>query len=277
VSGNVVAWVFAHFPITTEGESASSARSRKLVLSEVAESANRDFENAHPGIAAICAHWGFGRSTVIRHLNWLVEDGWLEVTEPGVGRGNATIYRVCRERAGKVPERDRLAEEKVPKPDAKRSHSGEEKVPNSQPAPITHPGSDSPLENTPAVPLTMDVEILDGTDPVQRVFAAWLESTGKTSRTVLDADRRKVILKALALGFTVEDLVAAVRGWRHSPHHRGENERKTVYNRLGLLLRDAEQIEMFRDLELRDARLRPKVADPAMEAIERMRHLEGRA
>ena len=83
---------------------------------------------------------------------------------------------------------------------------------------------------------------------VHTVFEAWIESTGRTSRTVLDAKRRRLIEQRLA-DFPVADLLDAVRGWRHSPHHRGENEQRTVYNDLGLLLRDAANVERFRDLE----------------------------
>jgi hypothetical protein len=82
----------------------------------------------------------------------------------------------------------------------------------------------------------------------ERVFAEWLSVAGKTGRTVLDAKRRRLIDKAL-IAYPVDDVLDAVRGWRHSPHHRGENDTGTVYNDLGLLLRDGEHIERFRDFE----------------------------
>lgn len=83
---------------------------------------------------------------------------------------------------------------------------------------------------------------------VGRVFEAWLVSTGRTDRTILDAKRRKLIGRALTQ-YPVADLVDAVQGWRNSPHHRGENETRTVYNDLELLLRDAAHIERFRDYQ----------------------------
>ena len=86
------------------------------------------------------------------------------------------------------------------------------------------------------------------TDPAAKVFDAWIEATGKTDRTVFTPERRKLVAKQLK-HYPVDDLVDAVKGWRHSPHHRGENERNTVYNDLDLLLRDAKHIETFRDLE----------------------------
>lgn len=83
---------------------------------------------------------------------------------------------------------------------------------------------------------------------VQTVFDEWVRVTGKTGRTVLDEKRRRLIRNALK-AYPLDDVLAAVRGWQHSPHHRGENEQRTVYNDLGLLLRDNAHIERFRDLE----------------------------
>lgn len=82
------------------------------------------------------------------------------------------------------------------------------------------------------------------------VFEAWRVAAGRGNRTVLDPKRRKLITGALA-AYPLEDVVDAVRGWRHSPHHVGQNDAGTVYNDLGLLLRDAEHVERFRDLERR--------------------------
>lgn len=81
---------------------------------------------------------------------------------------------------------------------------------------------------------------------VQTVFAAWVEATGK-SRSVLDAKRRLKIRTALAM-FPLAEVVDAVRGWSNDPFYCGQNDRNTVYNDLGLLLRDAAHIEKFRDM-----------------------------
>lgn len=85
-----------------------------------------------------------------------------------------------------------------------------------------------------------------GPSEVQQVFAAWLEASGKTSRTLLDAKRKRVIVKALS-SYPLDEVLAAVRGWRNSTFHNGTEGK--VHNDLGLLLRDAEHIERFRDLE----------------------------
>ena len=87
----------------------------------------------------------------------------------------------------------------------------------------------------------------DRTTSTTRIFDAWVTATGKT-RAALDPKRKRIITAALK-NYPEADLIDAVKGWRHDPFHRGENDRHTAYNDLGLLLRDAAHIEKFRDLE----------------------------
>lgn len=94
------------------------------------------------------------------------------------------------------------------------------------------------------------------------MFGAWIEATGKTGATRLDSKRRRLIKAALA-DYPPDDVIDAVRGWRQSPHHRGENERRTVFNDLGLLLRDSEHIEKFRDLARNAPAVKPATPEPA--------------
>lgn len=108
---------------------------------------------------------------------------------------------------------------------------------NTPPSPPAEPKALALV--TPPVPTA-------SADPVEVVFDAWCESTNKRA-AVLDAKRRKIIKAALKT-YPVDELVDAVNGWHLSPHHRGENNRNTIYNDLGLLLRDAAHIEQFRDL-----------------------------
>ncbi len=83
------------------------------------------------------------------------------------------------------------------------------------------------------------------------VFRKWVEVTQKNpSTTKPDRKRMEAIDKAIGVfGFSVEDVLDAVCGWRKSPWHCGKNKNRTVYNQITLLLRDAEHIEKFRDLE----------------------------
>lgn len=79
---------------------------------------------------------------------------------------------------------------------------------------------------------------------VQKVFDTWVQSTGRSKRTVLD-DKRKRLITAALKNYSVDELILAVTGWEHSPWHRGENPSKLKYNDLGLLLRDSGKIESF--------------------------------
>jgi hypothetical protein len=86
-------------------------------------------------------------------------------------------------------------------------------------------------------------------EAIQRVFAAWVESVGGSSRRVLSEVRRKRIRDALFThGYSEDDVLAAVRGWRYSAYHAGQNRDRRVYNDIELLLRSPEKIEFFRDV-----------------------------
>lgn len=78
---------------------------------------------------------------------------------------------------------------------------------------------------------------------VQAVWEAWTTAT-RRSRSKLDEKRRKLIVTRLR-EFSVDDLVAAVRGWKHDPWPD-----RSRHNGLEILLRDGAHVEKFRDLEL---------------------------
>ena len=104
-------------------------------------------------------------------------------------------------------------------------------------------------ENARPMNLTKEPEqIEEVVDEVRVVFDAWVEATGKhPTRTRLDDKRRRTIKKALD-GHPVDDVLDAVVGWQHEPFYCGENDRGRPFNDLGMLLRDAEHVERFRDL-----------------------------
>ena len=165
-------------------------------------------------------------STVRRAVQQLAELGEVEVLATGSGRQQAD-YRVT------LPGVGEGRQDAHPAPAAPAASVGSTPT---QGAAAAHPISPLFPSPPPAAP-----------DNVAAVFAAWLEATSRSNRTVLDAKRRALITKALA-AYPLEDVLAAVRGWKHSAHHRGDNDTGTVYNDLGLLLRDAEHLERFRDL-----------------------------
>jgi hypothetical protein len=110
-------------------------------------------------------------------------------------------------------------------------------------------------------------------DDTTAIFQAWQEAARKP-RARLDDKRRRIIRNALR-HYPVADLVDAVRGWRHSPHHCGQNDQRTVYNDLELLLRDSAHIERFRDLE-RDGPP-PTVSKQAAQAMRTSTAMRARA
>lgn len=67
--------------------------------------------NARPGVKRLVEHTGLGRSTVLRKLSELADEGWLQITAKG-GGSSATTYRVA------VPELARPASGTTPVPEA---------------------------------------------------------------------------------------------------------------------------------------------------------------
>lgn len=156
--------------------------------------------------------------------------------------------------AAKAPARQPLEQPASTRPSGPLAERVAESKPDAVPDPdavpeaVAVPDRDRPPTSTALTLVAQNSVAQAPPDPVVAVFDAWRESTGK-HRAQLDSKRRKVIREALK-AYPLEDVLAAVRGWRHSAHHRGENRQRTVYNDLALLLRDAPHIELFRDLEL---------------------------
>lgn len=106
----------------------------------------------------------------------------------------------------------------------------------------------SSVELRPVTPSPLpDQTKEENNNHVKLVFEEWKTATGK-QRSVLDEKRQRLIRKAV-MSHGLDDVLDAVKGWRHSPHHCGENDARKPYNDLELLLRDAGKIESFRDLE----------------------------
>lgn len=76
------------------------------------------------------------------------------------------------------------------------------------------------------------------------VFEYW-QSKLNHSNAKLDEKRKKKILQAFKLGYTVEDCQHAIHGCFKSSFHMGENQNGTVYDDITLIFRDAEHIEKF--------------------------------
>lgn len=77
----------------------------------------------------------------------------------------------------------------------------------------------------------------------EEVFKHWQIVMG-SSRSKFGTDREKLINKWLK-DYSAEDLKLAIDGCRNDPFSMGENDRKTYYNGLELILRDRAHIEKF--------------------------------
>ena len=216
----------------------------RLVLLSMADEANDEglltaYKRSHSHLARKA---NVDTSTVARVVKDLTAMGELAVLNPGNGRAS-TDYRIT------LPGlRTEGTQDAYPAPAPRLPRGG-----------TLHPLGTQ--DEAPIIPLSPDPSPSLPKPPVEVVFQAWLASTQKTARTVLDSKRRSLIERALK-SHPLEDVLDAVRGWEHSPHHRGENAERKVWNDLGLLLRDAGKIEQFRDLA-RGPRLEGRPGGPA--------------
>ena len=100
-------------------------------------------------------------------------------------------------------------------------------------------------------------------DPVSRVFGHW-RSEFNHPKAVLSPKRRKLIKQALHT-FDEPTLREAISGYKLSPFHMGQNDQRTVYDDIELMLREVTNIE--RGLQF--ARAPPVRAMSAVEMAQR--------
>lgn len=98
-------------------------------------------------------------------------------------------------------------------------------------------------------------------DPTKTIFEFW-KKVMNSPKSVLDDKRRSLIAKALK-NYSAADICRAIRGCSKTPHNMGKNKQNTKYNGLNLILRDAEHIDYFVNLDDVNAK-------PAEETIDQM-------
>ena len=91
----------------------------------------------------------------------------------------------------------------------------------------------------------------DSMENVRAVFAHW-QQVMDHPRAQLDEKRVRVI-KARLLGYTVEELKLAIDGCKLTPHNMGDNDRRTVFDGIHLIFRDADQVDRFKATANRSA------------------------
>lgn len=110
----------------------------------------------------------------------------------------------------------------------------------------------NPIVEQPLLDLALQNQSLEGADPVETIFAYW-QKVMTSPKSALDAKRKKLISDALK-SYSPADICKAIRGCSKSPFNMGENDRRTKYNGLNLILRDAEHIDHFVSLDAANAR-----------------------
>jgi hypothetical protein len=76
------------------------------------------------------------------------------------------------------------------------------------------------------------------------IFAYWQQVLNHP-KAKLDNKRRSLIVAALKMGYTIDELKKAIDGISKTPHNMGRNDRGEVYDGLHVLFRNSEQIERF--------------------------------
>jgi len=89
--------------------------------------------------------------------------------------------------------------------------------------------------------ISIPSESHSGKPEIAQVFEHW-KSVWNHPRASLDPKRTAAISRALK-GYSVDALCQAISGYRNSPHHTGQNDRNTVFDDIGLFLRDAAHID----------------------------------
>lgn len=102
-------------------------------------------------------------------------------------------------------------------------------------------------------------------DVVAEIFQYW-QKIMESPKSVLDANRKKLIANALK-NYSPADICKAIRGCSKSPHNMGQNDQKTKYNGLDLILRNAEKIDRFIALDAGNAKSGKESIDEANERV----------
>jgi DNA-binding MarR family transcriptional regulator len=206
----------------------------RLVLLVIADRCDDDGAGCWRGRESIAQMAGVSPSQVTISIRRLREMGELEVIERPGRTNEYRIVLATLTDSARV-DGDTLTESATPPSQSLRDTLTES---------VTDTSSNPSLNQPRAFNLVI-ADAVDEGRAIEQVFSRWQDAAEKP-RARLDEKRRRLIGRWLDV-YGEEYLLLTVVGWRHVPHNRGENDRRTVYNDLGLLLRDAEHIERFHD------------------------------
>lgn len=103
---------------------------------------------------------------------------------------------------------------------------------------------------------------------VQAIFEFW-RTLLSTTRSRLDATRRKKITERLRDGYSADDVKRAIIGCALSDWHRGANDRGTRYQGIELICRDASHMDKFLEIADREEQRIMAERDKQAQAAER--------
>lgn len=168
-------------------------------------------------------------------------DGWMGELE-----AEACIYRYEVEGDEYIEIRNWLKHQKIDRPTPSKTPGPEDSLAKPrEPSRVLGAGSRIKDQGRDqgrdqGVP-TEHVAVATVVSDIEQVFTHWATEYGKP-RAKLDAKRRRAIGNALK-AYTVDDLLKSVSGYKNSPHHMGQNDRRTVYDDIELMLRDAKHVD----------------------------------
>ncbi len=157
-----------------------------------------------------------------------VEGGWELIT-----------YEVHRRLFSQEERREKDAARK------RRARTGvSASVPKSPPSPHIAEAEAEADTDTKADTDKPPTPLSKGERDVIELFEYWISKTGRTKGSKMDPKRKK-LLKARLGSYSLDQCKTAIDGIMLSPHHRGENDRKTVYTAVDHIFKDVGKMEDF--------------------------------
>ncbi len=217
----------------------------KFVLVTLAWHTN-DNNQCWPGLKMIAKECGATRATVIVHIKTLEDLELITKQHRSDGRGyrRSSLYTL------NINER---IQESLPMNNQSQIIQRREITSQSmdiKPSKVKNLDGniiESSLENTKEIISDCNNKSL-ASNNITEIFEHW-KIIMEQPKAILDKNRKLLISKAIKLGYSIEQLKLAITGCSKSPFHMGDNQQKQMHNGLDLILRNAEKIEKFINID----------------------------
>lgn len=188
-----------------------------------------------PSRQTLADHLGVSIASVKRAVAELSGSGWMDVTHR---QGTSNLYvlhgpsRVIHDPSTGSEFRGRVTHD----PTTRVTHDPRVGSPMTREA---EPVEAEPVEAEPSS-LPVAVVLSDA----ETIFQHWRSKMSPKSK--FTPERKRVINARLKDGYQPHELIEAIDGCALSPFHMGENPRHTRYDKLTLIMRNAEMVDQFR-------------------------------